>query len=308
MTTTLPLKLCAIGAVLSLGACDANGNFQFPTLPGAQAAAPEVTRASGATKLVERDVEAPEIFQVSEAGLWDGRPSLGGVWVAHPDVGEPERVLIRNETTDKFVIGALFRKERETPGPKLQISSDAAAALGVIAGSPVRLTVTALRKEEVEEVADVAPGAQIMPAAAEVATTSLDATDDLSAELNADPIAAAAAAIDAPAPNPQAIPEADEPVITPAAAVTPTTPTAPVAAKLAKPFIQVGIFSVESNAQGTADRMRAQGIIPTVYEQESAGKQFWRVVVGPMTSESDRAEVLKTVKSAGFTDAYFVTN
>ena len=54
--------------------------------------------------------------------------------------------------------------------------------------------------------------------------------------------------------------------------------------------------------------MRAEGIIPTVYEQESAGKRFWRVVVGPMSSESDRGEVLKTVKSAGFTDAYFVTN
>ena len=43
--------------------------------------------------LVERDVEAPGVFQVTEAGLWDGRPSLGGVWVAHPDVTEPERVI-----------------------------------------------------------------------------------------------------------------------------------------------------------------------------------------------------------------------
>ena len=89
----------------------------------------------------------------------------------------------------------------------------------------------------------------------------------------------------------------------PAAAVA-----TPKSSTLAKPFIQVGIFSIEGNAQGTADRMRAEGIIPTVYEQESAGKRFWRVVVGPMSSESDRGEVLKTVKSAGFTDAYFVTN
>ena len=66
---------------------------------------------------------------MTDQGLWDGRPSLGGVWVAHPDVTEPERVIIRNEANGKFVIGALFRRERELPGPKLQMSSDAAAAL-----------------------------------------------------------------------------------------------------------------------------------------------------------------------------------
>jgi hypothetical protein len=38
----------------------------------------------GAAPLAERDVEAPEVFDVTDAGLWDGRPSLGGVWVAHP--------------------------------------------------------------------------------------------------------------------------------------------------------------------------------------------------------------------------------
>ncbi|MCC5974111.1 MAG: SPOR domain-containing protein, partial [Rubellimicrobium sp.] len=75
-------------------------------------------RAAGATvQLVETDVEAPEIFQVTGSGLWDGRPSLGGVWVAHPDVSQPERVIIRNQDNGNFVIGALFRRERENPGP-----------------------------------------------------------------------------------------------------------------------------------------------------------------------------------------------
>ena len=71
----------------------------------------EVTSAAtpAATKLIERDVEVPDVFEATEAGLWDGRPSLGGVWVAHPDVKEPERVIIRNTANGKFVIGALFR-------------------------------------------------------------------------------------------------------------------------------------------------------------------------------------------------------
>ncbi|MGB1180323.1 MAG: SPOR domain-containing protein, partial [Lentibacter algarum] len=78
------------------------------------------------TNLVERDVEAPDVVNISEAGLWDGRPSLGGIWVAHPDAKDPEKVIIRNPQNGKFVIGALFGREREFSGPSLQLSSDAA--------------------------------------------------------------------------------------------------------------------------------------------------------------------------------------
>ncbi len=91
------------------------------------------------------DVAAPEVFQATEAGLWDGRPSLGGIWVAHPDVTDPEKVLIRNAANGQSVIGALFRRERAMPGPRIQVSSEAAAELGMLAGAPVELSVTALR-------------------------------------------------------------------------------------------------------------------------------------------------------------------
>ena len=66
---------------------------------------------STVTNLVERDVEAPDVVNISEAGLWDGRPSLGGIWVAHPDAKDPEKVIIRNPQNGKSVIGALFRRE-----------------------------------------------------------------------------------------------------------------------------------------------------------------------------------------------------
>ncbi|WP_342768115.1 SPOR domain-containing protein [Jannaschia seohaensis] len=105
--------------------------------------------------MVERDVEAPEVFQTTDLALWDGRPSLGGVWVASPDVREPERVIIRNQETGEFVVGALFKRERLGPGPRLQLSSDAAAALGALAGAPVMLEVVALRREEAPEPAPV---------------------------------------------------------------------------------------------------------------------------------------------------------
>ena len=101
------------------------------------------------TNLVERDFEAPDVVNISEAGLWDGRPSLGGIWVAHPDAKDPEKVIIRNPQNRKFVIGALFRREREFSGPSLQLSSDAADALGILAGQPTNVSVVALRRQSV---------------------------------------------------------------------------------------------------------------------------------------------------------------
>jgi hypothetical protein len=108
-------------AVFGLAACDESGNFGF-----GQPAAREAASGGRSVRLVERDVEAPQVFQKTDMGLWDGRPSLGGVWVAHPDVTDPERVIIRNTANGTFVIGALFRRQRDLPGPAFQVSSDAA--------------------------------------------------------------------------------------------------------------------------------------------------------------------------------------
>ena len=238
----------------------------------------------------ERDVEAPEIFQKTESGLWDGRPSLGGVWVAHPDVTDPERVIIRNETNGKFVIGALFRRERDNPGPALQVSSDAAEELGMLAGSPATLDVVALRRE-------AAPVA--LPA-----TTDFDAPVEIAATaLDADPIAGAAAAISAA----EAAAPVATPIATPAPAPTPTPAAAP-ASTLEKPFIQIGIFSVEGNANNTATSLRQDGMSATVLAQNSQGKPFWRVIVGPAPTVADRAAILDKVKALGFADSYFVNN
>ncbi|MEP4036374.1 SPOR domain-containing protein [Pseudophaeobacter sp.] len=274
-------------SMLALSACEEGANLGFLKPKPAETA----VAGSSRTQLVERDVEAPDVFQVNEAGLWDGRPSLGGVWVAHPDAKDPERVIIRNTANGKFVIGALFRREREIPGPRLQTSSDAAAALGMLAGAPVALNVTALRREAEELPEEGLTDATLEESPLEeTAATALNADEIEATPL--DPIAGAAAAIDAtPAPSPQA----------------PVAP-APRLSSLNKPFIQIGIFSVESNAQNTAAQMRNAGLIPTVLAQTGNGKPFWRVVVGPAQSKTERSQLLKQIKDTGFSDAYAVTN
>lgn len=175
----------------------------------------------GSTKVrAGAEVEAPEVFQATDSALWDGRPSLGGIWVASPDAVDPERVVMFNPATGKTVKGALFRRERDNPGPRLQLSSDAAEALGVLAGMPTEIQVTALRKEEVvEEIvpeavapieadsvaaeAEPADGAEAGADAATVAAAALDAVDagagaGAEAASAADPAAAAVTAEDPP--------------------------------------------------------------------------------------------------------------
>lgn len=274
----LTLTACAEGEGFSLGnSFKKNGTGSENAASGSLAT----------TKLVERDVEAPEVFAASEAGLWDGRPSLGGVWAAHPDVGAPERVIIRNQSNGKFVIGALFRREREIPGPRIQISSDAAEALGMLAGQPVELNVTALRREE------VAPEPVETDAVAEVAEVE---------QAPLEPIAAATAAI--------AAAEAKEKpaAAAPAPAAQSEVAPKPASTSLAKPYVQIGIFSVEANAKNAAKQMEAAGLTPLIKKTTSGSKTFWRVIVGPATSKSDLKSMTKKVHGTGFTDAYAVTN
>lgn len=296
-TSNLRIFGC-LALILALAGCDENGEFSFPTLDETIDASPAVSGQT--TELIERDVEAPEVFQVTDQGLWDGRPSLGGVWVAFPDVAEPERVIIRNQSNGNFVIGALFRRERENPGPALQVSSDAAAALGMLAGAPANLNVTALRREEAP-VPEIAVPSEDFEIPGEISATPLD------------PVAGAAAAIDAaeaaglgsvdPAASAAPLAAPPAPVAAPAGAAAPAS-----ASSLDQPYIQIGIFSVEENANNAAVAMRTAGLSATVVRQQSQGSAFWRVIVGPAQTSAERDRLLEQVKDRGFTDAYFVRN
>lgn len=278
------------GVVVCIALLSGCGGVQMPGfLQSGQADSARSDTTS--TRLVERDVEAPEIFDVSDQGLWDGRPSLGGVWVAHPDVTEPERVIIRNQENGKFVIGALFRRERELPGPNLQISSDAAQALGILAGAPAPLNVVALRREDAETPADAVAAEQTVQAPAEVIETPL-----APAEAGTAPAAAALS----PAPV------AAAPIATPPAATAPTAAAA--ASSLEKPFVQIGIFSVEANAERAANQMRGADLSSSVRESQINGKSFWRVVVGPARTATELSGITAKIKAEGFSDAYAVTN
>jgi len=273
-------KLAGVVGLLAIGlaGCEDGQGAGFSFGKKTERAAEEAQTDTTVT-LVERDVEAADVFQVTDQGLWDGRPSLGGVWVAYPGDVEPERVIIRNEENKKFVIGALFKRERDNPGPKFQISSDAAAALGILAGKPAVLNVTALRREQVPEDTGATPPQEKSTDINSIAAAAIDKADGKKTDVK-------------PAET-KTIPE---------------TTSQKKPSKLAKPYIQIGIFSIESNANNSATSLRTLGVIPIVKKQSSKGKTFWRVLIGPATSSAERSALLKKARSLGFSDAYFVTN
>lgn len=306
-TKALPL-LGMISAFCVAGCSETGGLNLKEVFQSNQAGEEVVARAEADTTLIEREVEAPEVFQATEAGLWDGRPSLGGVWVAHPDVTEPERVMIRNSSNGKFVVGALFRRARETPGPQFQVSSEAADALGMLAGAPAQINVVALRTEAVPIATPESPlaASEVLEDAPAIETATLD------------PLAGAAAAIEAAAgtevpATTDANAVASEELLQEQAAVILADAAAgdaptPAGQDLDKPFVQIGIFSQQDNADQTADTLRGMGIAPTVKTFERDGKTFWRMLVGPAQNVEERNLMLAKIKREGYMDAYPVIN
>ncbi len=191
--------------------------------------------------------EKPEILDLSASVIWDGEQTLGGNWISHPDVDSPERVLIKNISNGKSIVGAIFQQTKKMKTGPAVISSDAAKALNIAQNDQTKVQIIAVRAAE---------------------RTS----------------------------------------ITPTIAEPNKSDSASIETKLSKPFIQVGIFGVENNANKTKDQMLKLNLPVNILDFQIKGKPYWRVVAGPASSSDSRRSMLKTIKSAGFTDAYFISN
>ncbi len=285
-------SVAAAAVLLVLAGCEELANTPEGATPAAQG-------AQGGTS-VNRDVERPDVFSVTERALWDGRPSLGGVWVAYPANVDPERVIIRNGANGKTVIGALFRRERDNPGPKIELSSDAAAALGIVAGSPTEISITVLRREEVVVDVPEAPVANVSDG-----MTPPPRRGAVSAPVMAAPVADTSAASFA------AIVEQtlDDVPATADAAVEPTVAPASEGAgglfRLRKPYIQIGTFEEEANATALVEQLVAAGVQAQAQADNPESPTLWRVISGPYEKRSERTAQLRIIKGLGFTDAFF---
>ncbi|MHA3915625.1 SPOR domain-containing protein [Halovulum sp. GXIMD14793] len=302
----LRLSASAVFCAAILSACGENSG-------GGASRTETVNIPGGSLKIQEKDVEAPDVFQMRGKGLWDGRPSLGGIWIAVPDDVQPDRVRITNTANGKKVIGSLFERDVTLPGPPIMVSSDAAAALGLTAGSPQELQIVVMRREAVEVVTQ-RPVDEVL---AEQGTGEEDAetlaeTDGEATE--AAPAGIETAALEAsvlgaikatetgekPAAAAPTKPAATPPVET--AAVAPAAPTAPSAVK--NPYIQVATVSSPKAANDIVRKLQSGGVPAEARITSSGGKNRFRVVVGPVTSAEQQTAQLKKVRALGFKDAF----
>ena len=67
--------------------------------------------------------------------------------------------------------------------------------------------------------------------------------------------------------------------------------------------LQIGIFSVEDNANRAAAALKKAGVEAAVRKETTQGKTWWSVTA---KGTGDRAGFLAKVKSLGFKDAYFL--
>ncbi len=191
--------------------------------------------------------EKPEILDISTSVIWDGEQTLGGNWISHPNVDSPERVLIKNNSNDKSIVGAIFQQTKKMETETAVISSDAARALGISKNNQTKVQIIAVRVNE-----GTSPTLKI-------------ASSD-------------------------------------------TANNAVIETKLSKPFIQVGIFGVQNNANKAKEQMAQLNLPVNIFDFQIKGKPYWRVVAGPADTSDSRKNMLKLINSAGFKDAYFVSN
>ena len=97
--------------------------------------------------------EKPKILDISATVIWDGSQTLGGNWVSHPNIKSPERVLIKNTTNGKSVVGAVFQQTKNFNNGLAAISSDAAKALGISKNKETEIQIVAVRETESTEAA-----------------------------------------------------------------------------------------------------------------------------------------------------------
>ncbi|MCL1836222.1 MAG: SPOR domain-containing protein [Treponema sp.] len=102
-----------------------------------------------------------------------------------------------------------------------------------------------------------------------------------------------------PAPRPSVAPAQPRPAAQAPKETKPQTPARPVqtASAYDNYWVQTGAFSTKIRAEGAKDSLEAKGITSIIDNSDINGKTWYRVRVGPYTSENEASYWLALVKS-----------
>jgi cell division septation protein DedD len=254
-------------------------------------AADDLALAGGAEGGADRPpmIRDAALFFAEAQTLWDGLPSMGGVWAAHPGIGRSMVVEAVNLDTGRSMRLPALRLNQRPGRPVIQLSAEAALALGMAPGRLTMVRLTGLRAKP----ASPAPGA---------VETFVIAAPAPAPAIRPDIAATAATGVVPPAdapPRDAGTLAALSPGNAPTPAQRPATRVAMVPSSAA-PYVQVGAFSQPSNAGTAAALLRARGL--TVV-QIPAGR-LSRVLLGPFDDMFAARRARDLAVQIGFADAY----
>ncbi|HSF93885.1 MAG TPA: hypothetical protein VLA52_02585, partial [Thermohalobaculum sp.] len=140
----LALGLTSGVAALAVAACNTTGTGGAPGTVQSNPGATVQDTALPARPSAPVLEPVPLLFRAEAWALWDGGRTLDGIWVALPDADRSRRVRITNEDNGATVDGALLPSRSDGRGPAMEISAEAARALGIKPGAPAAVVVVAL--------------------------------------------------------------------------------------------------------------------------------------------------------------------
>jgi cell division septation protein DedD len=318
MNRQIIVSFSALAALALVAGCDQLGTGG----PEAEATEAGASGEPGVLRVEQRQVDRPDIFSRQARGLWDGRISLGGRWVAIPEDIKADRVRITNQSNGTVIEGALFQRDANLPGPYFMVSMDAAQALGMTPGVPAELNVVVIRTETVEIPAPVPAPAEEPDEEAEAEEG--DAASGAAAGAVAGGAISASALPDAPAPAagaqaPSAAAGTDAGVTSPLestvlealgrveAGAAPAAAAGPAPAGTGRPpapYLQVASGSNREGAEAVARRVEAAELSATVRTAETGSGTVYRVVVGPFQTRADYDAARAALRELGYEDAF----
>ena len=260
------------------------------------------------TRVLSGEIERADIFVDSGNAVWDGRPTLGGKWVASTKTQDLERVRITRTDTGQSIEGALFRIEPGTPGPSIVMSSDAARELGFVAGTPTPIEVVALRQKAAETPPASAAVASEAEAETVVETTELAPLDSEATVPSIAPQATPRGSTSALAPVTSQVPTARSGSTTTQSGTPslaePSVQPSPVAKNISEPVLQIAEFKTEPEADLALAKLAAQGLDAQKRVRRVVLAKRWIVFTGPFDTSVDLINARKAAAGAGFTEAF----
>jgi rare lipoprotein A len=240
---------------------------------------------------------------------------VNGLTAAHPTLPMPVNVRVTNLENGKSLVLRVNDRGPFRHGRIIDVSQHAAQLLGFYGKGTAKVRVTYLARADEPGGVPLDSATATAVAAAPTGAVQVAALDPVAAAPAPAPTKFAPApqtdSSDMPSPSPEKLDVKFEPAA-PAPEQREASADAPPVSVVSVPavshlYVQVGAFSIRSNAERLRDRLSAAGNL-TISAIDRKGQPLYRVRVGPFDDVSAADAALAQVNGLGSSDAKIVVD